>query len=1247
MSSITRSSLVSAGQTLRGVVHARRTRRIFIGLLIAILVIGALGFFIAPPVIRHIAEQQLAKQLDRPVTIRRISLNPYTLDFEADGVHIGESPANLAKAPGGSADFVDVSRLVVRTSWASVFRLAPVVNELKIDSPRINVVRFDGEHFNFSDLIAKFAKPSPTPSEKPARFSVSNIRVENGQITFDDRLLKAKHVIDRFALGIPFIATLPSATNIFVTPLLQARIDGSPLVVKGRTKPFAQSRESEVALSLDGLDVPRIASYAPASVPVAVKSGKLSTDLNISFAISGDTPTIRIEGTADLADLAVTDKSDAPLVAARALHVKIANAEPLRDIYHLDEVTLANPDVRLVRDSAGVLNVQKLAGPEPKQTAEQTQKQAQKEAKEAQKEAQKEAPPLDLAIRHLAISDGKIVLDDQLLKARVQGALTGLAVTLDGFSTLSKSPAKYTLKTAFDHGGTLDASGNVALAGKTADAKLALNGFVLPPLQPYLANLMAARVASGTLGANLPVSVDWSKADGGVQVGSGDVKLDALTLVPNAGGGAPIKLQSAVAKIGKVDVSARQASLDSVQLNGLALDATRRKDGSIDLAALAGPHEAAPEQTATRKIQKAQQAGPAWRYQIGQISLDGASANITDETTARPVKLRIAPLAVNVKQFSDDLTKPLAVDGKLTLNGKGALAIGGNVTVTPLKLALHVKGDQVDASAFEPYFGDKLNIEVTSGYLNANGDVAMSGSGKTLAASYKGDVSLSDVRTLDKATSDRFAGWKLLGLTNVKVNYGERGTDIDAARVIFAKFYGRVLLDAQGKLNLKSVVAGEGGPRSVTRDAGKDEGASAPAVASTPTSAPATVPVNTAATAGPPLNMRFGQLVLQDGRVTYTDNFIKPNYTANLVAINGTIGAFGTHSTTPAPVDVSAKLAANGPVSIKGQVNPLIDKPALDLTASAHGVELTNLTPYSSKYAGYPITKGKLNVDLHYMLADNKLTANNHLFIDQLTFGDHIDNPTATKLPVRLAVSLLKNSRGEIDVNIPITGSLDNPEFSIGGLVWQAILNLVQKAVTAPFTLLAHAFGGGGEDLNYVEFDAGSASLNDAAQKKLDTIAKALVDKPSVRVDVTGRVDPKTDEPALRAAWVDSQVKRAKVRDMSSSGENVDWNAIKVSGADYDKYLAKVYKSADFKKPTNLIGMTKSLPDDDMKAALTKNAPVDEGSLRDLAQRRAQAVQEYFDGKIDNTRIFVVAPKLSADDIKDKGAGSRVELGLK
>jgi len=472
-----------------------------------------------------------------------------------------------------------------------------------------------------------------------------------------------------------------------------------------------------------------------------------------------------------------------------------------------------------------------------------------------------------------------------------------------------------------------------------------------------------------------------------------------------------------------------------------------------------------------------------------------------------------------------------------------------------------------------------------------------------------------------------------------------------------------VLLDAQGKLNLNQVVAHErGAAQSLTRDgSGADpvpltpQASSAVAAASAPVPAsaatPAIVPVATAtvtAAAPPqsPVKLHFGQLVLQQGRVTYTDNFVKPNFTANLVGIQGTVGAFGTQSTTPAPVDIAAKLAANGPLSIRGTVNPLVAKPSLDLTASAHDIELTNLTPYSAKYAGYPITKGKLNVDLHYTLENDQLNANNHLFIDQLTFGDHVENDTATKLPVRLAISLLKNSRGEIDVNLPVSGSLSNPEFSIGGLIWHAVLNLLQKAVTSPFSLIANAFGGNGEELGYVEFEPGSAKLSDADSKKLDTIVKVLADKSSIRMDVIGRVDPAIDEPALRMRYVDRLVRQQKIKDVVGNGESVDVSTMTVDPQEYDKYLTKAYKSADFKKPRNFVGLTRSLPDDDMKNALAANAPIDEASLRQLAQQRAQSVQQYLEGKIDSSRVFIVAPKLNAEGIKDKGATTRVDFGL-
>ncbi|MBU9543469.1 DUF748 domain-containing protein [Burkholderia multivorans] len=1248
---------------LGGVARSRRTRRIGLGILIFLVLFGLLGFFAAPPLIRHVAEQQLGEQLGRPATIRRIALNPYTLNLEADDIHVGER--------GGQGDFVDIGKLVVRPSWSSLFRGAPIVNEVRLDSPRFRIVRYDAQRFNFTDLIEKFSTPSK-PDSKPTPFSVSNIQINGGRIDFDDRLLNEKHVVDDWTLGVPYIATLPSKTDIFVEPKLRMRFDGSPIAIDGKTKPFAQSRESEIALKFDRLDVPKLISYVPAKLPVAVTSGLLSSDLSVNFVMSGDTPALRVSGTVDLTDAKVTGPASEPLFAARGVHVAAAGLEPLRNAMHFDEIRLDRPVIDLSRDKQGVLNVEKLAGssaaaPKPASAAANGASRAAAAAASAPaasgaQAADTKTPPLDLTIRHVAIDGGTVNLDDRVPATPTALSLTKLAATLDGFALQRKTPAKYTLSTSLSRGGDLKAEGSVDVAAKQVDTKLVVDALALAPLQPYLGEATRARVLDGALGATINAKADWGKTPLDAQVADSELSLKSLKLATPDAKAPAIVLPDARAKIAKVDVAARTAEIASVDAHGLALDVKRLKNGNIDLAAFASPAQpAVPQRTVARK---AQAAAPSWHYRIDALNVKEASANFTDLSTPRPVKLAIKPLDLSVQKLGDDMTKPLPVQLKATLNRKGSLNVTGDVTAQPLKLALKIDGNRVDAAAFEPYFGSALNATIASALLNAQGNLTFAQAKDTMRAAYRGNVALVDVRMLDKATSDPFAGWRSLALTNLKANYDDKGTDVDAARVTFSNFYGRVLLDAQGRLNLNDIVAKETGPaQSLTRDASKSEpvplspGVTPPAAAqaasaaaaqqaSAPAAASATVVVKAAPAPQRPVRMHFGELVLQNGRVTYTDNFIKPNYTANLVAIKGTVGAFGTDSTTSAPVDVAANLAGNGPISIKGSVNPLIDKPALDLTATAHDIELTNLTPYSAKYAGYPITKGKLNVDLHYQLANDQLKANNHIFIDQLTFGDHIDNDTATKLPVKLAISLLKNTRGEIDVNLPVSGSLSNPEFSVGGLIWRALLNLIAKAVTSPFSLLAHAFGSGGEDLGYVEFAPGSAVLTDAQQKKLDTVVKMLTEKPSIRLDLIGRVDPDKDTPGLRTAYVDRLVRQQKLKDVVGQGESIDPMTVNVEPGEYDKYLTRAYKAADFKKPRNLIGLQKTLPEADMKKALAEHAPADDNALRALAQQRAQAVRQYLEGKIDAKRVFVVAPKLDAKGIEDKGATTRVDFGL-
>jgi len=280
---------------------------------------------------------------------------------------------------------------------------------------------------------------------------------------------------------------------------------------------------------------------------------------------------------------------------------------------------------------------------------------------------------------------------------------------------------------------------------------------------------------------------------------------------------------------------------------------------------------------------------------------------------------------------------------------------------------------------------------------------------------------------------------------------------------------------------------------------------------------------------------------------------------------------------------------------------------------------------------------------VRYRIVDGKLEAENQLYLDQLTFGDKVDSPSALKLPILLAVALLKDRNGVIDIHLPISGSLDDPKFSIGGIIVKVIVNLITKAITAPFALLASAFGGGGEELGYVEFEPGSTALSEASSRRLDTLAKALLDRPALRLEATGRADPAQDEVALRRQHLDRLMRAAKAK---SSGDLPD--SVTIEPAERPRWLEAAYKAADLKtKPRNAIGLAKSLPPEQMEALLLESAPAGEEALRTLANQRGDRVKAYLSTKVPPERVLLTASRLGTEGIEDKGRTTRVGFALK
>lgn len=1192
--------------------RSHRTRKTLRILIIVLVVFGLLGFFAAPPLIRSQLQSRLSHTLQRPVTVRQVHLNPFTLRLALDGLHIGDRD--------GRSRFVDVDHLVINASWSSLFRFAPILDQLQLDRPRILLSRDGPQHFNFSDLIDKFAGGPAKPNVPPARFALYNISVHQGDIVFDDGVQTAHHEVAQLELGIPFIASLPSDTEIFVQPLLSMTVDGSAIRLAGQIKPFASTRESVMHFHLDHLDLPRYLGYMPA-LPVSVAKGKLSGELDLHFIADPRTPRLSLTGTLQLDQLTVNGKDSTPLLSLQQAQAQLIDVQPLISRYTLGKLRLDQPELRYVSVAGGHSNLDPLLGNgKPAEGAKTAVRVAQ----------------LDLVSGHLVYLDKTGASPKQLSVENLRGSISGL-------STVTAPPATLDMAAQLN-GGSLKAKGTVDIAASRFRGNVSLDGVDIAPLQAVAEPTLAADL-SGKLAAHGQLQAQWKGAFN-AQLNATQITLSDIALLPKEHKESDVHWKSLQLELNQFDLIKQEAKLGTVNLEGLTIDAQRLASGNIDLAELASPTAAlstssliATDVYKKSNASKGTQSTGVWHWHIDHFALDDGAIALTDlKAPGKPQTIKVSKISLKADGLSDDMHQPLKLDTSGAIGKNGVYQISGNVIPQPLDAQLQIKTTRLNLAPFENYASVPLNVLISSALLTSDGRVHYLQHGDQSTVDYRGVVTLGHVRVQDKVSGDDFVRWQSLTLSELKVQLGDGAPKVSIGALALDQIYARLIINASGRLNTQDVVASSAAaPVSVTRA----ETTPAPA-ASAPT--PAIV------SNLPTPQVNIGAVTVTNSQLNYTDNFIKPNYTANITQLTGRIGSFGTDAGPPADLSLQGELDDNSPVDIEGSISPLAPVAFLDITGKAEGIELTNLSAYSGKYTGYPITKGRLNADVHYKLDQRKLSADNHIFIDQLTFGDRIEGNGISHLPVKLAVALLKDSQGRIDVHLPVSGSLDDPQFSVGGLVWHAFANLISRALTAPFRLLASAFSGSGssgQDLGYVEFAPGSSELSTDAQKKLTLIVKALTEKPSLNLDIIGRADPARDESGLRTVTVD-QLVRAEKRD--DEGGKTDSKAPGVdaplSPDDYNKYLAKAYKHAKFKKPRDLIGLTKSQPPDVMKNMLESSVATDTDAMRRLAQQRADAVRGWIRGKVPDKRLFVLAPKLDAKGIDDKGLTTRVDFGL-
>lgn len=424
--------------------------------------------------------------------------------------------------------------------------------------------------------------------------------------------------------------------------------------------------------------------------------------------------------------------------------------------------------------------------------------------------------------------------------------------------------------------------------------------------------------------------------------------------------------------------------------------------------------------------------------------------------------------AENFKLIGENISTTKNSKGKfslgLLLNKKGTLSTTGTVGIDPVTADLKMDLKGIEIGPFQSYFADKIKITLTDGAFSTTGNLSLGMSDKKEFKSiYRGEASLSHFASIDKQNAEDFLKWESLFFNDLSVGYNPLLVDVKG--ISLTNFYTRLIIHPDGTLNLQEIMVKEE-PKKETAPPATQEKAAPPIQEKAS-------PSQKQKEKEPAKNIKIGTITLQGGRVEFSDRSLKPDYSVKLVEIGGRISELSSEETTLADVELRGKLDDFAPLEITGKINPLKEDLYVDLKVRFKDMELSPMTPYSGKYVGYTIEKGKLSFDLNYLINKRKLDSQNHIFLDQFTLGEKVESPHATKLPVKLAIALLKDRKGEIKLDIPVAGTLDDPKFSVWGIILKILVNLIAKAATSPFSLLG-AIIGGGEELSFVEFEYGS-----------------------------------------------------------------------------------------------------------------------------------------------------------------------------
>ncbi len=897
----------------------------------------------------------------------------------------------------------------------------------------------------------------------------------------------------------------------------------------------------------------------------------------------------------------VQDRDGGAFLGWDRLYVNLGLSTLFGRTITLQEVVLNRPFGRIVVEKNGTLNFSdiqerlKQGSPEPA--------------------SKKEEEPRPLAIDHLLIQGARIDLLDRSLREPFATALGPLTLELNRFKTTPDRRNPYAFSGQTESGETFAWTGVFSTEPLGSQGRLSIEKLRLPKYGPYYKDRVAFDLKDGSLSLQADYTFQWSAGNHVLRINQGSLDLLNLKLAEPGRGESAVELPRLEVREVQADLIARSAVIGSLTAHDGRLAVVRLKSGELSLVNLLTPKPQPPTKEPESPFQ----------FRLKDLGLKGFSVTFEDQCTVRPVRLRADKIDLRLQDFSLDPKASTRLTAALVLEGRTQFQAEG--TVAPFKPALDLalKLEGLDLPALDPYLDPGLDVRINRGQLSLEGRLRGTFQGRaTDAITLQGKVSLERFEAMDGAQQEPFLRYKALRLAGLDVSTNPRRLSIQEV----------ILLDAEHRMV-------------ISRDGTTNVARALKTPAETP--APATAPALGAmvpATPADAFKVAIAKVQMRGGRLTFIDRSLEPNAAFLISDLEGTNTGLSTEATDKASLSLTGKAGGVAPLSIQGHSMPLRRDQDTDVTLRIQGADLSDFSPYTGKYLGYTVRKGKLDVDAHLRIQDRKLDALVKTRMDQFYFGDRTQSPDATRLPVKLALAILRDRKGLIALELPVEGSLDDPNFRYGKIVWKALLNVLTKIVTSPFAVIGSLFGASDQDLSFVAFAPGLAEADSEARKKVEILAKSLLERPDLSLEVEGTVNPEADGAALTKLALERLIHRAKVKSLLARNPELDATKVSVAPEERPRWLAEAYGAA-FPAPQGKNEKTKvpAPPPAEMEQRLLGTLRLDPNELRELADRRTKAIVKLLleDGKVEPGRVFQV----EGGERATKEGGSRVYFGLK